>query len=50
MTKSTVADLRMCAGELREKTHFMSRETHSTDHGKMQKAIREHESGSIGSK
>ena len=23
------------AGELREKTHFMSRETHSTDQGKM---------------
>ena len=23
------------AGELREKTHFMSRKTHSTDQGKM---------------
>ena len=32
------------------KIHFMSRETHSTDQDKNAQPIREHESGSIGSK
>ena len=36
------------AGELREKTHFMSRETHSSIQGKLRRPIRAHLSASHG--
>ena len=37
LTISTSVGKYLYAGEIRVKTHFMSRETHSTDQGKMRK-------------
>ena len=39
LTISTSVGKYLYAGELWEKTHFMSRETHSTDQGKMRNQL-----------
>ena len=50
MTIFTSVGKYLYAGEIRVKTHFMSRETYSIIQGKRCRPIREHDSSSIGSK